>query len=1764
MTDELAGLSADEKRVLLARLLMEKAEASAAAHPLSYGQRSLWFLYQLAPGSPAYTITYAGQIRGDLDVAALEAAARALVDRHEILRTTYTTRDGQPVQLIHPRWPVRVNHLALDRDETQRWLRREADRPFDLRTGPVVRFNLVTQGPGEHLLVLTLHHIAVDMWSIDLILDELRQLYAAEHGAPAPPPAPLRYVDYARGQTRAIEGAEGDRLWRYWSQQLAGEIPLLRLPVDRPRGAVQTYRGAVQRFTVDRELTARVKEVGRSSGATPYMTLFAAYATLLHRYSGQDDLLIGSPFGCRDHAGLASLVGYVANPVVLRPNLSGDPTFTTLLARVKTTVLEALEHQDFPFTLLVEKLDPARDLSHTPLFQVSFAWEQTRRFQEGKAAGSALDFTTTHIGQGGAPLDLMLLMGEQDGELLCALQYNTDLFDDATIERMAEHFTTLLSGIVADPDRDLSKLPIRTGAELAQQAAWNDTELRFEAPNTLPDMVTAAARRNPSATAVTFGDREMTYAELARRTDDVAARLHSRGMGPDRTVVVLLDRSEDLVVALLGVAKSGAAFMPLDPGQPANRIAAMIEASGAPVVVTHQRNLQLLKEFGGYRLCLDLPPDPSETAAVASHSVTRLDGLAYVVHTSGSTGVPKRVLNTHGGLRNLLLWMQSNYRLDARDRVLHHTPVTFDASLAEIFLPLIVGARLVIAKPDGHRDAAYLVHTIAEQRITQIVHVVPSMLQSWLAEPGLRECATLKRVTCGGEALPYDLAQRFLNTVDVELWNEYGPAESAVTATFAQCKRGAPGPSIPIGRPIANVQIHLLDRYLQPVPVGVPGELYIGGAGVARGYAGQPDVTATRFIADPFSRGGMLYRSGDLARYRADGNIEYLGRRDSQVEIRGVRIEPGEVEVALSRHPDVTEAVVIATTDDRGHTQLTAHVASATEPGPTTAQLRRFLLEWLPAAMLPSHFVVTSELPRTPGGKVDRRALATAGSRGGEREQEFVAPRNRTEQVLADIWRRVLGVERVGVHDDFFALGGSSTHSLEVAVRAESAGLPLKPESVFMFGTIAELAAEYGGPLDRSTSRDVAPVDESDDVTPYYEARPMPLADKPTRNTVIESLGTYLPYRVVSTADLLAGCVNDIGIPLEKLTGIKNRRVVAEGEFAIDLARQAVADCLSRSSYRPAEIDLLISCSISRYDGPDQKFVFEPSTAARLRDQCGLDNALAFDITNACAGMFTGIAIADAFLQTGLVGRAMVVSGEYITHISETAQREIEGPMDPRLACLTVGDAGAAVILERGPNNRAGFHDIDIATLSRYAPMCIGKATGGPEGGAIMTVDSIAATAIAVKAAVPYVAGVMRRHGWRPEHSDHIVMHQTSDASINDAVGAVNRMFGEGSANPGNTIYNLAERGNTASTTHFVALKDHILSNRIRSGDNAVFGISGSGQTVGAALYTFDDLPDRLRRGSDDHHSLEAPRATAITEPQPSPAVGIAGVGAIPAGPPGSRGSVELATEAAAQCLERTGLDRDQLGLIIHAGVYRDEFISEPAIAALVAGELGINDDIRSPDGPKTLAFDVFNGAVGFLNACQVAVQMIGAGKTRHAMVVASETENNAGSDKHPAYGLSETGSAVILSPTNGDKGFGRFVFRHYPEYADALTTYTRHEDGRTWLEIDRDPDLAAHYLDIVTNAVGELLKLEGIAASDIAAVFPPYLAQSEREELAARLGIASSLFVAPAFETDPFSSSVPHGLQHACEHGLVGPGDVGLIVSVGSGLQVGCTTYRF
>lgn len=1786
---DLSNLSPEKKRELLTQLLRAKAQDAAAEHELSYGQRSMWFMHRVAPDSAAYTVGYAGRIDGDLDVPALERAAQALVNRHPMLRTTYTERDGQPVALVHANWPVRIaiHQIGADAAELDQWVQTEIDRPFDLRTGPVLRVTLLQRALGgersDHVLLLTVHHIAVDFWSIDIILDELRALYAAEHGAPAPEETADRYVDYAAQQSQMLAGPEGERLWEYWRETLGGELPTLALPTDRPRPAIQTYDGALHRFSIDATVTAGIKQVARSVGATPYMTLLAAYAVLLHRYSGQDDLVIGSPFACRDRAGLMGMVGYVTNPLPLRVDVADDPTFTALLGQVKDRVLGAIGHQEYPLPLLVERLRPVRDAGRTPLFQVSFAWQQVRLFEDN--AGGGLPLETLYIGQGGSPFDITMQVGEQGDELQVALQYNTGLFDAATIEAMAAHFTLLLTGL-AQPgaaQEPVSALTLLTEAERATLAAWNDTAVDYgSAPATLHEMVAATAARTPDAVAVSYDGRDISYGELDRRANGLAHRLRQFGVGAGTgpaVVPVLLERSEDLVIALLGVLKSGGVFLPLDPAQPTGRMEAMLaDVPDAPVCVTHREHLSHVPAgFTGARLCLDQAAPGEE--ATAPETGTGSGDLAYLMYTSGSTGAPKGALNSHAGIRNRLLWMQDAYQLTAEDRVLHKTPINFDPFVWEIFWPLTVGARVVVAKPEGHKDAGYLARTIVEQRVTTM-HFVPSMLRRFLAEPESASCAGLRQVFCSGEALTADLRDAFFAALPAELYNLYGPTEAAIDVTHFHCERGNSDPIIPIGRPIANIAIHLLDSAGNPVPVGVPGELHIGGVGVARGYLNRPEATAAAFRDDPFSSahsydGGpspLLYRTGDLARYRADGNIEYLGRRDDQIKINGFRIELGEVEAALAQHPGIVESAVVARKDASGNTQLIAHlVPVAAAPG--TAELRRFLLDLVPAAMVPAVFHTTDLLPLSASGKVDRRALLALGKDLEAEPTEFVAPRDHTEEVLAQIWREVLDVEQVGVTDDFFALGGASTQALEVAVRVGEFGLELRPESLFVYGTIAELAAEFGPiggePAARPEPAAVAPKPAS---APKPVATPVikPVQNGPARNIVIESLGVYLPPRAVSTEQVLADCVNEVKIPLERLTGIKNRRMAGQDEFSIDLGRKAIADCLSRSSYAPEDIDLVIACNISRCDGPEHMFTFEPSTASQFRDELGLSNAVCFDINNACAGMFTGVSVAQDFLKTGLVRNALVVSGEYISHITETAQQEIESAMDPRLACLTVGDAGAAAVLELGPNDRVGFHDLDLATFSEFAKLCIAKATEGPHGGAIMVTDSVTQTAIAVKHSVPYVAAVMQRHGWRPETADQLLMHQTSEASINDAILMINRVFGAGAASRANTICNLAERGNTATTTHFVALYDYITAGRINSGDNVVLSITGSGQTIGTGLYTFDDLPDRMRRAGSGPggNGARGGRATGGRRDLPAtPRVRIEGIGFAAPDQAAKPSSIQFAVDAATACLDDSGVERTEIGLVVHAGIYRDDFLSEPAVATLVAGEVGINAEPESADAPKTFAFDVLNGAVGFLNGCHVAAGMIGAGRTAHAMVLASEVENNAPESGYARNGISETGSAIMLSPSHGPEGFGRFVFGHHPEFRAALRTYTQERDGRMWLRVDRDPNLAAIYVSCLPSSVKELLTLEGLEPEDIALVFPPYLPGAALDELAAHIGVDRSRFVdleAQGQTSDPFTSTLPYQVADAQRRGLVKPGDVALIMAVGSGVEVGCTTYRF
>ena len=1040
--------------------------------PLSFAQQRLWFLDQLRPGSAAYNLGYAIRLSGPLDAGALRRTFAALVARHESLRTTFAVVGELPVQVIAPAaahdlplTDLSALPAAAREAEARRLAGEEARRPFDLARGPLLRTTLLRLSASEHVLSLTMHHIISDGWSDAILINEMAALYTALRGGGASPLAelPIQYADYAAWQRGWLQGEALEAQLSYWRKQMAGAPPVLELPTDYRRVATQGLRSATHPLRLPPELTAGLKRLSRGEGATLFMVLLAGFAALLSRHAGQEEVVIGAPIAGRTRAETEGLIGFFVNTLALRVGLGGDPSFRELVGRAREVTLGAYAHQDIPFEKLVEELRPARDLLHSPLFQVAFVWNNVPH--EG-ANVSGLGMTLIEAEAQTAKFDLTLAMAESaDGSLSGDIEYRAELFEAATIQRIATHLKILLAAAAADPDARLSDLPLLTDDERRRQLyEWNATAADYPRGLLLHELFERQVQRTPERVALVFADERLSYAELNGRAEVLAGRLRGLGVGPEAAVGVLMERGVGMVVALLGVLKAGGAYVPLDPEYPEERIEFMLADSGAGVLLTQEHLTGRLPEYGGRVVRLgaggEVEGPEGEAEALREGKVPAIaaENLAYVIYTSGSTGRPKGAMNTHAAIVNRLLWMQDEYGLDASDVVLQKTPFGFDVSVWEFFWPLLAGARLVLARPGGHRDPAYLRALIEGERVT-VLHFVPSMLGAFLGEGGGAGCGGLRRVICSGEALGYELQERCHAAVGAELHNLYGPTEAAVDVTSWDCERGGARREVPIGKPISNTQIYILDAWLGPTPVGAPGELYIGGAGLARGYVGRPDLTAEKFIPDPFNpvAGGRLYRTGDVARYGADGAIEFLGRVDHQVKIRGFRIELEEIEAVFRAHPSVKELVVVAREDEVLEKRLIAYLVAEAPDPPDVGELRRYAQRQLPEYMMPAAFVLLDELPLTASGKIDRRALPAPERQRAE--TAYTGPRTDVEERLSNIWADLLQIERVGVHDNFFELGGHSLLATQMVSRIRQAfrvELPL--QVLFESPTVGELS----------------------------------------------------------------------------------------------------------------------------------------------------------------------------------------------------------------------------------------------------------------------------------------------------------------------------------------------------------------------------------------------------------------------------------------------------------------------------------------------------------------------------------------------------------------------------------------------------------------------------------------------------------------------------------------------------------------------------------
>ena len=1071
-------LSVEAKRALLADLLRQKTSRVRTA-PASFAQQRVWFLDRLEPDNAAFNISRPIRMVGDLNVSVLRQTFNELLARHDALRTSFTVVDGEPVQSIAPKIEIELPivdlaHLTPESraSELSRLVTLDAKGAFDLGRAPLIRAGLIKLSSREHVLLLTVHHIISDGWSMGILFRELAVLYSAfAEGRPSPlSKLSIQYSDFAAWQRRQLQGDVLEKHLGYWKKQLAGAPPILELPIDKPRPATQTFNGAYYSLVLPQKLSEAITPLAHRSGATLFMTLLAAFQVLLSRYTNQQDVPVGTPIANRTRRETEDVIGFFVNTLVLRTDLSGDPTFENLLKRVRETALEAYAHQDLPFEKLVAELRPERHLSYSPLFQVLFAVQNVPKdsFQ--------LPDLELHDSRGPgltSKFDLSLYVGEDDS-LRLTFEYNTDLFEAATIQRMATQFQTLLEDICADPGKRISELSLLTAADKAQiLSTQNETQSPYPC-RCIHQVFEEQVAGSPAALSVLDANQKLSFAALNERANQLARYLQTCGVGPETRVAICLNRSVDMVVGLLAILKAGGAFVPIDGNYPDERISFMLRDANVSVLLTTSSFNSALAPANCRVVCLD-----REHERIAAAATSNLDGAAtpqnaaYVIYTSGSTGRPKGVLGSHSALLNRFHWMWRLYPFGESEVCCQKTSLSFVDSIWEIFGPLLQGVPLVILSDQTVKDPAQLLAALERNKVSRLL-LVPSLLRM-LVEAGDQfstRLSNLQFLVCSGETLTPDLAQRVRSELHhCRLLNLYGSSEVAADVTYHEVLD--PHVSrIPIGKPLANTQIFILDGNLQPAPVGVPGEIYVGGAGLARGYLNNPQLTAEKFIAHPFSQkpGERLFKTGDIGRFGSDGNIEYIGRRDQQIKLRGFRIELSEIESVLATHPSVLHSVVTLD-ESTGSKRLLPYVVLRA-PTANVEALRAYLREQLPEHMVPAAFVILETLPLTATGKIDRRALPIPTDSRQQLAGPYIQASTDLEKKIVHVWETALGISNLGTTDNFFDIGGHSL--LLVKVHEKLRGVVERDLSItdlFRYPTIHSLAEYLSEPEAPAFSR---------------------------------------------------------------------------------------------------------------------------------------------------------------------------------------------------------------------------------------------------------------------------------------------------------------------------------------------------------------------------------------------------------------------------------------------------------------------------------------------------------------------------------------------------------------------------------------------------------------------------------------------------------------------------------------------------------------------
>jgi amino acid adenylation domain-containing protein len=1741
----------------------EDASAAPEEVPLSFGQQSLWFLYRTALESPAYNEVLALDLRGEIDVALLRRALDAVVDRHPLLRARYADRQGRAVQWIAPESVVPLASIAREgaSDEEIRGLMRSlAASPFELSEAPPLRLWAIRRAPRHQIWLLSVHHIASDAASLRQIVHEIFSAYAAlGSGATADlgaPPAPYR--EFVEVERRAA----GDPALRaFWRSALPNPAGTARLPVLDHRG--DELR--VSRFALPPSLVGSARNAAREHKVTLYVLLLASFNALLQRYTGEDEITVGTPATGRIDPRLRSTVGYLLNTVPIRTRVSGASTFADWLRETEASVTASLRHQMYPFMQIVEDANVPRDARVTPIFQVLFG---LLRAPKSDVLGAALlaqdpdravtvgqlELRVLPVERPAAQFDLTVDVVDSDARVDVVWRSREAAFESEFIVRMHAHWTRLLEAALREPHADVYKLPMLSPEESRRiLCQWNQAPAAPADRTCLHQLVESQARLTPRAVAVVHGPACLSYAELNGKANTLARGLQAAGVRRGDVVAVVMGRGLPVPVAFLAVMKAGAAFLPLDPAWPLQRLERLVESAEVRVGLSDAGSAQAASGIRSIAVHVADVETLNETEDLGL--VQSADDAIYAIPTSGSTGTPKLAVNAHRGVVNRLHAMSRAYGDAANEVVVQTTHHVFDSAVWELFWPLTRAGRTVIPDWTDGLDLDGLIELVAREHATTL-DLYPSTFDLLVGRiesdaRARRKLVSVRHVIVGGEAVRPGTVARFMElAAGVKVTNFYGPTEASIGSISHEIGRGER--AVPIGRPIPGTAAVICDRHLGLMPIGAVGELVLGGDCVGLGYRGDAAGTEAAFVPNPFPElwGDRLYRTGDLARYRSDGSIEYVGRRDEQIKLHGFRISLADINAAVETHPAVEASATVCTGSGDARKIVSYVVPARDGAAADPRRIRRELGDQLPRYMVPTMIVLLDELPRDSSGKLATRLLPPVEL--AREAREHAPPRDAAERWLAKVWSEVLDVRDIGVHDSFFDLGGASIATLQVEAHARDAGIALRAVQIFEHQTIAELAAALEGV---NWTRIAAPLEGG---TASVDTPESPLVSTSAQPSAmrIASLGVYLPERRETLAERIQGARTRVRFPLAQMTGIRSVSVAAEAETALELARRAAEDCLMRSSIPRGQIEAVIWCAISRADGP-RSFVLEPSMASQLCAALDIHPPYAFDVANACAGTFTGLVVAQSLLANGVASAVLVASGELISPLSATAQRELsEEFLDNRLACFTLADSGLALLVDRSSVPGVGFQALQLFSLGRYALDCVGKASAT---GPIMQNEPITASEARNLPGARHASAVLRAHGWtgRPQH---VILHQTSETTLRDAIKEASRVMGT-SLDTENVVFNVSQRGNTATNSHFVALLDEIERGRIRAGERIVFGVSGSGQTLGTALYQLDDLPDRLRHGARSPERATPPRTVS---PASRP-VRVLSTGSAYGGSACGSSFADGARRAAATCLGGWSGRPSEIDLVIFGGVYRPEFLSEPALAAILAGDLDINATMDSAQDRRTLAFDVIDGALGLLTGLHVASELIGAGQGRTALIVAAEADPEGHVEGRGAFPIEAAASAVLIEASPTRPGFEHFCFRSYPGLVAARRARAQWGARGCALAIEESPGISGYYLECMRTAVSDFCKETGLSVSSFDHVLLPFWTRSVAGELASAVGARSSqLYWHPEEGSDLFTSWFCMALSSIQASGRARPGENALIIAVGSGIRVGCTTYRF